>query len=216
MSQTTSDIETDDLDTFLDDATSYCQFKGGCTTPLPSEGEEGYHPKRKYCTDHQPRSSSGAAKRKLKESSDAPVPPRVTNNFKVNVPKPTKASSETAELEEAITQMLSFVPMILAATGDEVCPQLIQDALPAIAHQLALLAKFHPFIKKVFMTGEGTGEMMAWIGLFITVSPVMIAILAHHDLLKGKVGERIAAAVGMASAVGSVATGEGVSDDTGA
>ncbi len=208
-------IETEDIDVDTD-GTAYCQFKGGCTTPLPGVGEDGYHPKRKYCTEHQPRSSSGAAKRKLKEASEGPVPPRVTNNFKVTVPKASKASGELVELEEAITQMLSFVPMILAATGDEVCPQIIQDSLPALAHQLAILSKFHPVIKKVFMTGEGTGEMMAWIGLLITVSPVMIAILAHHNLLKGKIGERIAMAVGMASAVGGVVTSEDVNDDVGA
>ena len=173
-----------------------------CGKDLPKDGEPGYHVQRKYhneCRPAKPKGKGTAAKKKtvLGPDDDAPSPKSVTNNFTVKTAPSAKSKIEPdlKAVEEGAAYMLGFAPMILAVLGDPVCPDVIASAIPDIARQLALLSKYHPGIKNLFVSGEGTGEMMAWIGLAITVSPVIIAVLAHHNLLKGKMGERIATAV---------------------
>lgn len=187
--------------------------KPDCTNPLPGTGEPGYHRLRRYCDDHQPRSSPGARKRRAQISpdSDAPVPPRViTNNFTVkSAPAKSKVTGDVGLVEEGATVLLNFVPMVLALFGDDVCPPAIAEAIPAIAHQLALLSKYHPVLKKIFASGEGSGELFAWIGLLITASPVIITVLAHHNVIKGDTVEKLS----MASTIGKAVVDAGVEAD---
>ena len=86
-------------------------------------------------------------------------------------------------------------------------PEALASAIPAIAHQLALLSKYHPFIRKIFVSGEGTGEAMAWVGLVIAVSPAIIAILSHHNVLRGKMAERLEEVAGYMDLLGGAARG---------
>jgi hypothetical protein len=184
-----------------------------CGLPLPSEGEPYYHPMRKYHVECNPNAKKKAAEkaRRITPNPGDPSPKSVTNNFKVEV-KATKSKVDDAlkDVEEGATYLLGFVPMVLALTGDEVCSKVLSDAVPAIAHQLAQLTKFHPALKKVFVSGEGTGEAMAWIGLAITLSPVIGAVLAHHNLLKGKAAERLSEA---ASYMGLIAQATNDADE---
>lgn len=166
-----------------------------CGLPLPAPGEEGYHVQRKYHNECRPASRSGKKKNKtrVRPSGDEPAPTRVTNNFTIRASTgKAKLPADIAAVEEGATMMLGFAPMIMAALGDTVCPEAISAAIPDIARQLAQLSKYHPFIRKIFVSGEGTGELMAWIGLVITLSPVIVTVLAHHELVSGKVGDRIA------------------------
>lgn len=173
--------------------------KPGCDLPLPVKGETGYHRLRKYCDTHQPSSSPGAAKRRM-TNPDEPAPKTVvTNNFVIKPApvKTAKTSSDLAKVEEGATQLLNLIPMVLAMFGDDVCPPEIAKAVPLIAHQLAELSKFHPALKKVFAGTESTGEMMTWLSLAVVVSPVIVTILAHHNLISGKIAERVAFAASM-------------------
>jgi hypothetical protein len=43
---------------------------------------------------------------------------------------------------------------------------------------------------------------MAWFGLFMATSPVLLAILLHHNLLPEKIATSLAATLGAVSAVG--------------
>lgn len=175
-----------------------------CTNVLPKPDEPGYHAMKRYCDEHAPKQSTGAKKRQARVApdADAPAPKSVTNNFVLkSSPSRAKSSPAIAAVEEGAAQMLNLIPMIMAMTGDEVCPPEIAKAIPAIAHQLAVLSTYHPFIKKIFASGESTGEAMAWLGLIIATSPVIIAILAHHDLVSGKIAERIAVAAAFGKAV---------------
>jgi hypothetical protein len=191
----------------------------GCTTALPRVGEVGYHSMRRYCDAHQPRSSPSAAKRRAKakvegRSDETPPASVITNNFTVKVPTPPKTpkTSPTAVVEEGATEMLSLLPMILAAFGDEVCPVALQSAIPSIAHQIAILSGYHPWIRKLFTSGENSGEIMAWFALILVTSPVIITILAHHNLVSGKLAERLAYVSAMGGAFSAAAT-ESVSAD---
>ena len=173
--------------------------KPGCDLTLPEKGEPGYHRLRKYCDAHQPSSSPGAAKRRM-TNPDEPAPTRVVNNNFVIKPAPaksTKATGDLAKVEEGATELLNLIPMVLAMFGDDVCPPEIAKAVPLIAHQLAVLAKFHPALKKVFAGTESTGEMMAWLSLVVVISPVIVTVLAHHNLISGKIAERVAFAASM-------------------
>ena len=179
-----------------------------CGLPLPKPGEPKYHVQRKYHDECRPAKPKGKKKPVLSPGDDDDLPPRVINNT-FNVKTPTSRSKVEPDLkavEDGAAAMLAFIPMVLAILGDEVCPQVIEGAIPDISHQLALLSKYHPVIKKVFVTGEGTGEFMAWVGLALTLSPVIIAVLAHHDLLKGKTGERIGTAAAFIGLAGQMAS----------
>lgn len=174
-----------------------------CGRPLPAEGEPGYHPQRKYHPECRVKKPS-----KVSPDPDAPAPRSVTNNFKVTLPKSSaKVDADISAVEESAAYMLGFVPMILAGLGDDVCPEALASAIPAIAHQLALLSKYHPFIRKIFVSGEGTGEAMAWVGLVIAVSPAIIAILSHHNVLRGKMAERLEEVAGYMDLLGGAARG---------
>ncbi len=202
---------TDLLDEVLDDEVVLSGppcAREGCGSSIPGPGQPGYHSMRRYCDAHQPRTSPGAVKRRAKVTPplDETPPQRViTNNFTVKVPpSPKKAApSPTAVVEEGAAAMLAFIPMVLAAFGDEQCPPAIAEAIPAIAHQLGVLSAYHPWIKKIFASGENSGEMLAWVGLIIVTSPVVITILAHHNLVSGKLAERLA----YVSALGSALAG---------
>lgn len=178
-----------------------------CTMPLPREGEPGYHPKRLYCDAHQPKGS--AAKRKLKGNPDEGTPTKViNNNFTVKTPtSKTKVSGDLAAVEDAATQMLNLLPMVLAMFGDEVCPPEIQKSIPAVAHQLAVLSKYHPVIKKLLTGGTGTGETMVWLGLAVAISPVIITVLAHHNLVGDKLAEKLAYVAAMGGVFAAATAG---------
>lgn len=151
----------------------------GCSDFLPA----GAIKTQKYCPEHQP-------KKKNLGGPAGPLPPRVT----INVPKTgaSKTDSDAAKVEAGALSMFS-----LAATGlalvDPVCAKAVLDAVPAIARQLGELSKFQPVLKKIFTPGEGTGEALAWVGLFLVTSPVIVAILAHHNFLKPETVERLSA-----------------------
>lgn len=181
-----------------------------CGLALPAEGEPGYNKQRKY----HPECNPNPKKRpRVSPNPSEPSPRSVTNNFRVEVKTAkTKDSDVLKDVEEGAAYLLGFVPMVLALTGDEVCSNVLSEATPAIAHQLAMLTKFHPGLKKLFVSGEGTGEVMAWIGLVITLSPVLITVLAHHNLLKGAAAERLANA---AAYMGLIAQGQSSDDETG-
>lgn len=166
-----------------------------CPNPLPRYGEEGYHSMRRYCDEHQPRSSTGAAKRRARAAGEETPPASVVNNnFNVKLPPSPKpsASDPLAGLTQAATEMLNLVPLVLSATGDTVCPEALLAAIPAIARQLAVLSTYHPALKKFLTPGESTGEMLTWIGLVVAVSPVLITVLAHHHLISETLAERLA------------------------
>jgi hypothetical protein len=156
-----------------------------CAIPLP----EGHHPNRKFCDEHQP----AASKPKKVKAEPGDVPPRSVNiNFKTPTPKKTKADTDAALVREGAEKMLGLLPIVLAVTGDAVCAENIQIAIPQIAAQLGALAEFHPGLKKVFAPMETTGEAMAWIGLAIAVAPVIIGVLVHHNLLSPKMAQTLA------------------------
>jgi hypothetical protein len=168
---------------------STCQ-KDGCGLALPVKGEQGFHPMRKYCDDHQPKA-------KYKEDRMPPSAKGPTIN--VNIPKPNapKKGTELEKLEEGAQRLLGFLPLTFALANDEVCMTAVQQALPQIAHQLALVAEYHPGLAKILAPVESTGEAMAWMGLVMAITPVILAILSHHNLLPKKIGETLGAAFSM-------------------
>lgn len=167
-----------------------CQ-KPGCGLPLPEKGEDGYHPMRKYCDEHQPKAKYKNTD-KMPPSAKGPV-------INVNIPKPNapKKGSDVEKLEEGALRILGFLPLTFALANDEVCSKAVQDALPQIAHQLALVAEYHPGLAKILAPAESTGEAMAWMGLVMAITPVVLAILSHHNLLPKKIGETLGAAFSM-------------------
>ena len=171
----------------------FCQ-KPGCENPLP----DPHHPMRKYCDDHQPKQS--------KPKTDKP-PKSVTVNFKTTAPKAAKGPAE--EVRAGATSALTFVALGFQLVGDLECAAAISAQTPQIAAQLGELAQYHPAIAKIFSPVNAQGEAAAWLGLAIAVAPVVIAILAHHNLLPASVAEKLG---GIAGAFMAAPTPEPVAD----
>lgn len=171
-----------------------------CSTPLPVKGEDGYHVQRLYCEKCGPPTKP--RKKKIVPTGDMPQSV-INNNFEVKVPSPAKSKLDDRQqaVEQGFIDMMGIVPMGMAAFGDEVCPPAIKAALPAIGHQIAILSKYHPVLAKIFADGEISGELMAWFGLLLATTPVLIAVLAHHDMVPETIAKRVAYTAAMGPAI---------------
>jgi hypothetical protein len=87
--------------------------------------------------------------------------------------------------------MLGMLPVVFAAIGDQPCADIFTRQVPAIAHQLGELARYHKGLEKFFAGAEGTGELFAWVGLIAVTLPALIAVMLHHNLVKGILAERL-------------------------
>jgi hypothetical protein len=92
---------------------------------------------------------------------------------------------------------------VFGMQGDAVCAQAVKDGAPQVAESLALLAKYHPIIVKILAPVEATGEALAWIGLGMALSPMVLAILVHHGLVSDEVAERVGLVVSLSAVVGN-------------
>ena len=171
---------------------------GICGLPIPVKGEPGYHYMRRYCDEHKPEPQK--AKPKKKERAPRSVQPKIT--VQVGSNREPKVNSEDAKLKAGALKLLGFIPLGFALTGDAVCQAAVEQALPAIADQLVALCEYHPGLKKILAPTESTGEAMAWFGLFMATSPVILAILLHHNLLPEKIATSLAATLGAVATAG--------------
>ena len=147
--------------------------------------------------DHKARQ---APPKKKKERAPRSVQPKIT--VQVGNTREPKANSEDAKLKAGALKLLGFIPLGFVLVGDATCSAAVEQALPAIADQLVALCEYHPNLKKILAPTETTGEAMAWFGLFMATSPVLLAILLHHNLLPEKIATSLAATLGAVSAVG--------------
>jgi hypothetical protein len=141
---------------------------------------------QKYCPADQPN----------KKNASQPNPKSVTNHIKVTLPGPAKGkpTDDVAKrVEEGAAAMLGLIPVLFAAIGDETCSAIFTRQLPAIAHQLGEVARYHKGLEKFFAGAEGTGELFAWVGLAAVTLPALIAVLLHHDVVKGALAARLQA-----------------------
>lgn len=145
---------------------------------------------QKYCRDHQ---VNAGARREHRADPKQPRPTSVTNNIKVTLPPGAKKSDDTAKAVEAgAAAMLGMLPVVFAAIGDQPCSDIFTRQIPAIAHQLGELARYHKGLEKFFAGAEGTGELFAWVGLVAVTLPALIAVVLHHNLVKGALADRLA------------------------
>ena len=148
---------------------------------------EPFNPQQKYCPEHQ----TNAGKR---ADPKQPRPTSVTNNIKVTLPGSGKAKETDATakaVEAGASAMLGLLPVLFAAVGDESCSAIFARQIPAIAHQLGEVARYHKGLEKFFAGAEGTGELFAWVGLVAVTLPALIAVMLHHHLVKGALATRL-------------------------
>ncbi len=138
----------------------------------------------KYCPEHQPG--------KKPPTTGQPRPTSVTNNIKVTLPSGSKKTDDVAKaVEQGALAMLGLVPVLFAAVGDAECSDIFTRQIPAIAHQLGEVARYHKGLEKFFAGAEGTGELFAWVGLAAVTLPALIAVVLHHNVVKGALAERL-------------------------
>lgn len=145
------------------------------------------NPQQKYCPEHQP------GKKKPGASERQPRPQSVN----VNVTLPggakgnAKADATAKSVEAGAAAMLGLLPVVFAAIGDEPCAEIFTRQIPAIAHQLGELARYHKGLEKFFAGAEGTGELFAWVGLAAVTLPALIAVVLHHNVVRGELAKRL-------------------------
>lgn len=149
---------------------------------------------QKYCPEHQINAgrNRNASRGGPTASSGQPRPTSVTNQIKVTLPGGTKKTDDVAKAVEAgASAMLGLLPVLFAAIGDEPCSEIFTRQIPAIAHQLGEVARYHKGLEKFFAGAEGSGELFAWVGLAAVTLPALIAVVLHHNLVKGVLAERL-------------------------
>jgi hypothetical protein len=190
------DLEID-LEPEIPEGFKICAKKDKAGESLCTNLFEPVNNTQKYCAEHQDH----------KRNASQPPPRSVTNNIKVTLPTGAKKTDSVAQSVEAgAAAMLGMLPVLFAAIGDEECANIFTRQIPAIAHQLGEVARYHKGLEKFFAGAEGTGEMFAWVGLAAVTLPALIAVVLHHNLVKGALAERlstIAATLDAASASGS-------------
>ncbi len=147
------------------------------------------HRLQRYCAEHQPQK-----KKKGGRPAAEPLPPTITIDLG-GKGKSKKEDDLAARVEAGAATLLGLAPLIFAAIGDETCTAALSGQIPAIAHQLGELSRFHPGLAKVFAGTDTLGEAGAWIALTIAALPAIVAILVHHGVIKGEVARRAEAAV---------------------
>lgn len=147
------------------------------------------HRLQRYCAEHQPQKG----KKKGRPAAE-PLPPTITIDLG-GKGKSKKEDDLAARVEAGAATLLGLAPLVFAAIGDETCTSALAGQIPAIAHQLGELSRFHPGIAKVFAGTDTLGEAGTWIALTIAVLPALVAILVHHGIIKGEVARRAEAAV---------------------
>ena len=186
----TPDEAIDELDaTLIPEGWKRCQkvWKDG---RAPCEALfEPINSSQKYCREHQ---VNAGARREHRADPKQPRPTSVTNNIKVTLPTGAKKTDDIAKSVEAgAAAMLGMLPVVFAAIGDQPCADIFTRQVPAIAHQLGELARYHKGLEKFFAGAEGTGELFAWVGLIAVTLPALIAVMLHHNLVKGILAERL-------------------------
>lgn len=183
-----------------EDGRRYCQYVdpesgAACTEPLPDNA----HVTRRFCVGHQ---RGGHLLKKAK----ADKAPRGHVNVTVKPPSPrrTPKGDDVARVVGAVNAYLGLAAKILKARGDEQCATTIGDSAQGIAESVGEIARYHPGIAKMLAPVEATGEAAAWIGLLVAVSPVIVAILAHHELLPQSVADKVSVGVAVTGAVATM------------
>lgn len=161
-----------------------------CGQPIAPDA----HRNTKKCPDHF---VGVAGKNRRGPRDKAPV-------INVKLPGPPKADKKNVlanDVAAGAEAMLGFIPLGFGMFGDAQCAALWKGSLPSICEQIGRLSEFHPGIAKLFAPVSNAGEGAAWFGLFMAMSPVVIATLAHHGKLPPSLMEGIAAAMGGAIVV---------------
>lgn len=143
-----------------------------------------------------------------KSKKDAP-PVGVTVNL--GGAKGPKLDETQTKVRDAALAWLGMVEVVFRSTGDNTCADALKGTAPQVAQQLAVLSKFHPIIAKILAPVEATGEALAWVSLSMALTPFILAVLVHHNVIK----EEDARKVGIFTAMGSVIGGDpsGVASD---
>ena len=147
------------------------------------------HRLQRYCAEHQPQK-----KKKGGRPAAEPLPPTITIDLG-GKGKSKKEDDLAARVEAGAATLLGLAPLVFAAIGDETCTAALATQIPAIAHQLGELSRFHPGLGKVFVDTDTLGEDGTWIALSIATLPALVAILVHHGIIKGEVARRAESAV---------------------
>lgn len=159
----------------------------GCDEELAPDA----HPFAKYCPTHAPPKKTRPQPRSKSRPTSRPrrdAPPKIVIDLgKANA----KPSAAKAKIAEKATQWTVVAGMVVYNTGDQTCGQAVVKAAPGLGKAMADLAEYQPWIDKLF-SGSAGGSTGAWVGLIVAASPIIITVLAHHNLLP----ESIAAMLG--------------------
>lgn len=205
-----------DADLDLDGAAPADEFvpERLCPWPHPETGElcglpipAGAHHSRVYCDLHK----EGGPGRKTKRDK---APKSVNLNVKVpTAPGPkAKPTSDEERVTAAMLGYLGLAEGLFRMANDEVCADALKKAAPQLAASVGQLAKYHPGMVKVLAPLKATGEATAWLSLVVAVAPLVIAILAHHELIDKTLATRLGVMSMASEAFAKSATSDDAAD----
>jgi hypothetical protein len=147
----------------------------GCENELPEKSSHF----RKYCDEHM------VARPKSRDKAPRSV--------SINLPRQpvTKKARDSERVAQAMLGYLGIMEGLFRAANDDVCADAVKRAAPGLAQAVGSLAEYHPVLVKVLAPLKATGEATAWLMAVVAVGPLVLTVLAHHELIDKTLAERL-------------------------
>lgn len=157
-----------------------------CGNPLPENSPPG----RKYCEEHYV-GNGGRAKRRREGRTGEKRPASV--NVNVGGPRPTggKKDQRARETAAGAEAFLKVAATGWAMTGDDICPASVSAGAPRWGEAVGELSKYQPWLANIFAPVGGDNQLGAWLGLLAASVPIVLPVLAHHNLLPDAIGVKL-------------------------
>ncbi len=150
-----------------------------CENPLASDA----HKFARYCPEHAKGARPKSAKPRGRPRKD--TPPKIV--FDINS-KSTGESAMVQRVQKGAEAYLKVASLGLQMMGDEVCAAAVAAGSKELAAALAQLSKYQPALQKIFAPISASDQTAAWLGVAVASAPVLLPVLAHHNLLPKKAG----------------------------
>lgn len=132
-------------------------------------------PSTRYCPEHFRGASS---RRAGKEKA-----PKVVVSIQGK-----HSSDKQKETARGAATFMTMVGSTFMLAKDEVCATAIVSGAEQWGEAVAELSKYQPWLASVFAPAAGDNQVGAWVGLFMASLPILLPVLAHHNLLPDSIG----------------------------
>lgn len=182
----------------------------GCSNLLPADAD----PRRQLCDEHYAdRVNKTSKKRRPKKlGGGEPKPDRPPVDVNINLGGKAgkgKADQNAAKVTAGATQAAQMVAALIGMGGDMVCANAINEGAVAWGKAMGELSRYQPALVKIFApTGEATGQVFAWVGVFAATFGMVVPVLVHHGAIRPELAAKIVGGTGAATGLAEVVTSD--------